>query len=90
MPEGFFWSITMVTGRFSTRSTWGLPYFGRNCWMKLGNVAFSSLLDSAATVSRHREDFPEPETPVNTVIFFFGIRRDTFFRLFSVALTILI
>src|SRR5205085_9685197 len=29
------------------------------------------------------EDFPEPDTPVKIVILRFGMRNDTFFRLFS-------
>ena len=80
---GFFWSITIVTGRFAMRSTSGRPYFGRNCCTKLGKVSFSSRRDSAAIVSRQSDDLPEPETPVKTVTAFFGIRTDMFFRLFS-------
>ena len=69
-------------------STSGLPYFGRNCWTKLGKVSFSSRRDSAAIVSRQSDDFPEPDTPVKTVMTFFGILRETFFKLFSYAFVI--
>lgn len=80
----------MVTGMFSIRSTWGRPYFGRYCWTKLGKVSLSSRRLSAAMVSRHREDFPEPDIPVKTVILPLGILRETDLRLFSVAPTIVI
>ena len=82
---GFFWSMTMVTGIFSMRSTLGRPYLGRYCCTKLGNVSFSSLRLSAAIVSRQSDDLPEPEMPVNTVIFPLGIFNDTDLRLFSLA-----
>lgn len=36
-------------------------------------------------VSKTSEDLPEPETPVKIVIFRFGMRTFTFFRLFSLA-----
>ncbi len=75
---------------FSIRSTRGRPYLGRYCCTKLGNVSFSSRRLSAAMVSRHNDDFPDPDTPVNTVIFPFGISNDTDFRLFSVAPTMTI
>ena len=45
---------------------------------------------SAAMVPKTSEDLPEPETPVNTVIFRLGISSDTFLRLFSRAPRILI
>src|SRR6266852_8987911 len=40
---------------------------------------------SAKTVSKAREDFPEPETPVMTVTRSWGMARETFFRLFCLA-----
>ena len=85
--DGFFWSMTMVTGIFSIRSTFGRPYFGRYCCTNDGKVSFSSRRLSAASVSKHSDDLPEPETPVNTVIFPFGISKEMFFKLFSVAPT---
>ena len=72
------------------RSTCGRPYLGRYCCTKLGNVSFSSLRLSAAKVSRQSDDLPEPDTPVNTVILPFGMRKEMFFRLFSVACMMLI
>src|SRR6266852_5472765 len=40
---------------------------------------------SAKTVSKAREDLPEPETPVMTVTRSWGMARETFFRLFCLA-----
>ena len=45
--------------------------------------SFSSRWASLAMVSNAIDDFPEPETPVKTVILRLGMRRETFFRLFS-------
>ena len=69
-------------GSPSMLSTFGRPYFGRYCCTKVGKVSFNSLLDFAAIVSRTRELFPDPDTPVNTVIRYFGMSRDTSLRLF--------
>ncbi|MNT95951.1 hypothetical protein D3C72_2379340 [compost metagenome] len=38
---------------------------------------------SAAIVPKTREDLPEPETPVKTLILRLGISSETFLRLFS-------
>src|SRR5688572_4190616 len=38
---------------------------------------------SVAIVSNTMDDLPEPETPVKMVILRLGMRRETFFRLFS-------
>ena len=45
--------------------------------------SFSSRRDLAAMVSSTSELLPEPDTPVNTVIWCLGISSDTSFRLFS-------
>ena len=68
LEAGFFWSMTIATGRFSTLPTCGRPYFGRYCCTNDGKVSLSSRRDLAATVSSTSEDLPEPDTPVNTVI----------------------
>nr|WP_245742217.1 hypothetical protein [Fontibacillus panacisegetis] len=47
--------------------------------------SFSNRVDSAAIVSKTIDDLPEPDTPVKIVIFRLGMRKDTFFRLFSLA-----
>src|SRR3989442_8889994 len=41
-------------------------------------------------VSKTMDDFPDPDTPVKIVILRFGMRNDTFFRLFSRAPRIVI
>ena len=43
------------------------------------------LWPSAKRVSKARVDFPEPETPVMTVIFPLGIRQSIFLRLWDLA-----
>lgn len=85
LEAGFFWSMTMATGRLSMLPTCGRPYLGRYCCTNEGNVSFSSLRDLAAMVSSTSEDLPEPDTPVKTVILYFGIRSETCCRLFSYA-----
>jgi hypothetical protein len=47
--------------------------------------SFSNRVDSAAIVSKTIDDLPDPDTPVKIVIFRFGMRKDTFLRLFSLA-----
>src|SRR6266508_1491970 len=47
------------------------------------NVSYSCRCASVAMVSKTMDDLPEPETPVKMVILRFGMRNDTFFRLFS-------
>ena len=52
-------------------------------WMNAVNVSFSRRWDSAASVANTNDDLPDPDTPVNTVSFFFGMSSDTSARLFS-------
>src|SRR3569833_2540149 len=54
-----------------------------NCCVNAGYVSLISRWLSAAMVSNTSDDLPDPDTPVNTVIFRFGISRETFLRLFS-------
>ncbi|MEY9484860.1 hypothetical protein RKD26_000654 [Streptomyces calvus] len=49
------------------------------------NVSLSCRCDSTAMVSKTTDDFPDPETPVNTVSRPFGMRSVTSLRLFSSA-----
>ena len=85
LEVGFLCSITMAMGKFSMSPTWGRPYLGRYCCVKDGKVSFNSRRDLAAMVSKTNDDFPDPDTPVTTVICRFGILTVTCFRLFSVA-----
>jgi len=56
---------------------------------KAVKVSLSCRCASAAIVSNTIDDFPEPETPVNTVILRLGMVSETFLRLFSRAPVIL-
>ena len=58
---------------------------GKYCCVNEGKVSLSSRRDLAAMVSNTNDDFPDPDTPVTTVICRFGILTVTCFRLFSVA-----
>ncbi|MNC38873.1 hypothetical protein D3C75_875040 [compost metagenome] len=69
--------------RFSIESVSGCGYFGRKVRTNMLKFSFNNRVDSAAIVSKTIDDLPEPDTPVKIVIFRFGIRRDTFLRLFS-------
>ena len=77
--------MTMAMGRFWMSPTCGRPYLGRYCCVKEGKVSLSSRRDLAAMVSSTSDDFPDPDTPVTTVIFPLGILTLTCLRLFSVA-----
>src|SRR5438445_12987233 len=46
-------------------------------------VSFNWRRASEAMVSKTIDDLPDPDTPVKIVILRFGIRNDTFLRLFS-------
>src|ERR1700722_4399383 len=73
----------MAVERLVRRSTSGCAYRGRNPCTNVENVSFSRRWDSAAIVSNTSDDFPEPETPVKTVIFRRGISTEMFLRLFA-------
>src|ERR1019366_10507279 len=69
--------------RFARMSTSGWPYRGRKFCTNVENVSLSRRWDSAAIVSNTSDDFPEPETPVKTVILRRGMSMEMFLRLFS-------
>src|SRR5688572_24215974 len=77
------WSTTIAGVRFSRDSTSGRGGVAMKPWRKAEYVSLMSRCDSAAIVSNTSELFPEPDTPVNTVSFRFGISRSTPLRLFS-------
>ena len=77
------WPTTMAADRFSSASTSGCGMFGRKLCTNAVWVSLSSRWDSAAIVPKTRLDLPEPDTPVNTVIWFLGCRGETSLRLFS-------
>src|SRR6185503_8071640 len=69
--------------RFSMASASGWEYLGRKFRTNMLKFSLSRRCDSVAIVSNTMDDLPEPETPVKIVIWRFGIRKDTFFKLFS-------
>src|SRR5215211_2396644 len=69
--------------RFSIASASGWEYFGKKFRTNMLKFSFNRRCDSVAIVSNTIEDFPEPDTPVKMVIFRLGIRKETFFELFS-------
>lgn len=82
LPPTCRWSMTIAVVRFSITSASGRSYLGIRLRTKAGRVSFSCRWDSTARVSNTTEDFPDPETPVKTVSFLFGMRRSTPLRLF--------
>ena len=77
------WSTMIAVVRPSRTSTSGLSRVGRKPCTKAEWVSLIIRCDSAAMVSRTSDDFPEPETPVNTVRRRFGRSMFTPCRLFS-------
>src|SRR5687768_12756725 len=69
--------------RFSMASASGWEYFGRKFRTNILKFSLSRRCASVAIVSNTMDDLPEPETPVKMVILRLGMRRETFFRLFS-------
>src|SRR6266498_894569 len=82
-PPSGFWSTTTAMLRFLISSTCGGEMRGRKLRTKTLKFSFNRRCDSLAIVSNTIEDLPEPDTPVKMVIFRLGMRRVTFFRLFS-------
>src|SRR5699024_8394243 len=83
LPLTGFWLMTADGDRLCIESVSGCPYWGSRFRIKALNISFSCRWDSAATVSNTMDDFPAPETPVNTVSYCLGILRSIFFKLFS-------
>lgn len=73
----------MAVDRFSITSACGRSYRVSRLRTYQGNVSLSWRWDSTAIVEKTIEDFPEPDTPVNTVSFPLGMVSETFLRLFS-------
>src|SRR5512143_3114563 len=69
--------------RLAKESAAGWGYLGMKPRRKVLKFSLKRRCASIAMVSKTREDLPEPDTPVNTVIFLLGILTETFFRLFS-------
>src|SRR4026207_670658 len=69
--------------RLSLPSASGCEYFGRKFRTNILKFSLSRRCDSVAIVSNTMDDLPEPDTPVKMVILRLGMRRETFFKLFS-------
>src|SRR4029453_970369 len=69
--------------RFSMASASGWEYFGKKFRTNMLKFSFGRRCDSVANVSNTMDDLPEPDTPVKIVILRLGMRRETFFKLFS-------
>jgi hypothetical protein len=83
LPPIRSWPTTIAADRLLSESTSGGGMLGRKFCTNAVCVSLSSRWDSAAMVPKTSDDLPEPETPVKTVIFFLGMSRETFLRLFS-------
>ena len=62
-------------------STSGFCSFPRNCLAYEDRLSIYLLCPSANKVSKAKEDFPEPETPVMTMSFLLGMDTSIFLRL---------
>src|SRR5690606_35177285 len=78
-----FWSMETAGDRPSMKSTAGLSIWPRN-WRAYAESDSTYLRrPSAKIVSKASDDFPEPDSPVNTIIESRGSSRETFFKLCS-------
>jgi hypothetical protein len=75
-PPSRFWSTTMASAS-------GWDSAAGSYRINRLKFSFSSRKASLAMVSNTIDDFPEPETPVKIVILRLGMRKETFFKLFS-------
>ena len=64
--------------------------FPKNCLAYDDKLSIYLLCPSANKVLNANDDFPDPETPDITVILFFGISNDIFFKLCNLAPVIMI
>ena len=80
-PRDMFCSIATVGGNPVRRSMSGLSSCSVNCRAYGDMTSMKRRCPSAKKISKARELFPEPESPVSTVISPRGTSRSTFFRL---------
>src|SRR5690554_5593750 len=66
-------------------STFGLSNLPKNCLAYEERLSTYLLCPSAYNVSKAKDDFPEPESPVTTTNLFLGIATSISFRLCSPA-----
>src|SRR5215472_14379054 len=78
-----FWSMETAGDSPSIKSTSGLSIWPRNCRAYADRLSTYLRWPSAKVVSKARLDFPEPESPVNTIMASRGRSRETSLRLCS-------
>ena len=83
--EVFFCSIDIAGLKPSIRSTLGFFILSRNCLAYADKLSTYLLCPSAYIVSKARDDFPDPDSPVITTNLSFGISKEIFFKLCSFA-----
>src|SRR3990167_10116022 len=79
--ERLFWSVEIAGERPVISSTSGFCICRKNCRAYAESDYTYLRWPSAKMVSNARDDFPEPESPVNTTILLRGISTEIFFRL---------
>src|SRR3989344_8710490 len=79
--ERLFWSMEIAGESPDISSTSGFCICRKNCRAYAESDSTYLRCPSAKIVSNASEDFPLPESPVNTTILFRGISTLTFFRL---------
>src|SRR3989344_1798652 len=79
--ERDFWSMEMAGERPVISSTSGFCIWRRNRRAQAESDSTYLRWPSAKMVSKAKDDFPEPERPVKTIILLRGISTDTFFKL---------
>src|SRR3989344_1377441 len=89
--ERLFWSMEIAGESPDISSTSGFCICRRNCRAYAESDSTYFRCPSAKIVSNANDDFPEPESPVNTTILFRGISTVIFFKLWVFApLTIIL
>src|SRR3989338_2383480 len=79
--ERLFWSIEIAGDRPVISSTSGFCICRKNCRAYAESDSTYLRCPSAKIVSNAKDDFPLPESPVNTTILFRGISTVMFLRL---------
>src|SRR3989344_3337042 len=79
--ERLFWSMAMAGERPVISSTSGFDIWFKNCRAYAERDSTYRRWPSAKIVSNASDDFPEPESPVNTTILLRGIETVMSFRL---------
>src|SRR3989344_3546959 len=79
--ERLFWSMEIAGDRPDISSTSGFCICRKNCRAYAESDSTYLRWPSAKIVSNAKDDFPLPDSPVNTTILLRGISTEIFFRL---------